>query len=101
MGSRTSTVLRKNVMVINFVQSHVSISFSCTVLETQNTGHSQHISQWKVIQAQFYEKTRWSETLGNVMFRSVFRALSQKFKILAIPNILADGRSYEHGFVKK
>ncbi|RRT66757.1 hypothetical protein B296_00008358, partial [Ensete ventricosum] len=34
-------------------------------------------------------------------FRSVFRALSQKFKILAIPNVLVYGRSYEHGFVKK
>ncbi|RZS04461.1 hypothetical protein BHM03_00034802, partial [Ensete ventricosum] len=34
-------------------------------------------------------------------FRSVFHAPSQKFKILAIPNILAHGKSYEHGFVKK
>ncbi|RRT67236.1 hypothetical protein B296_00038115, partial [Ensete ventricosum] len=32
---------------------------------------------------------------------SVFRAPSQKFKILAIPNVLALGRSYDHGFVKK
>ncbi|RRT73274.1 hypothetical protein B296_00026752, partial [Ensete ventricosum] len=34
-------------------------------------------------------------------FRSVFRAPSQKFKILAIPNVLAHGKSYEHGFMKK
>ncbi|RWW48052.1 hypothetical protein BHE74_00045910, partial [Ensete ventricosum] len=34
-------------------------------------------------------------------FRSVFRAPSRKFKIIAIPNILAHGKSYEHGFVKK
>ncbi|RRT36923.1 hypothetical protein B296_00042953, partial [Ensete ventricosum] len=33
--------------------------------------------------------------------RSVFHAPSQKFKILAIPNVLAHGKSYEHGFVKK
>ncbi|RRT80294.1 hypothetical protein B296_00024000 [Ensete ventricosum] len=33
--------------------------------------------------------------------RSVFRAASQKFKILAIPNVLSHGRSYKHGFVKK
>ncbi|RZS21599.1 hypothetical protein BHM03_00054253, partial [Ensete ventricosum] len=34
-------------------------------------------------------------------FRSVFRAPSQKFKILAIPDVLAHDKSYEHGFVKK
>ncbi|RRT36993.1 hypothetical protein B296_00045052, partial [Ensete ventricosum] len=34
-------------------------------------------------------------------FRSIFRAPSRKFKILAIPNVLARGKSYEHGFVKK
>ncbi|RWW35678.1 hypothetical protein BHE74_00059364, partial [Ensete ventricosum] len=34
-------------------------------------------------------------------FRSVFRALSRKFKILAIPDILAHGKSYENGFVNK
>ncbi|RWW37469.1 hypothetical protein BHE74_00057406 [Ensete ventricosum] len=50
MGSRTSTVSRKNVIVINFARSHtqirVSIGFSCTVSEIQNTGHSRHISPW-------------------------------------------------------
>ncbi|RRT44594.1 hypothetical protein B296_00044258, partial [Ensete ventricosum] len=35
-----------------------------------------------------------------VEFRSVFHAPSQKFKILAIPNVLAHGKSYEHGFMK-
>ncbi|RZS21245.1 hypothetical protein BHM03_00053861 [Ensete ventricosum] len=35
------------------------------------------------------------------MFRSIFCAPSQKFKILAIPNILAHGKSYELGFTKK
>ncbi|RRT35010.1 hypothetical protein B296_00034992 [Ensete ventricosum] len=33
--------------------------------------------------------------------RSVFRASSRKFKILAIPDVLAHGKSYEHGFTKK
>ncbi|RWW44210.1 hypothetical protein BHE74_00050054, partial [Ensete ventricosum] len=33
--------------------------------------------------------------------RSVFRAPSRKFKILAIPDVLAHGKSYEHGFMKK
>ncbi|RZS19812.1 hypothetical protein BHM03_00052253, partial [Ensete ventricosum] len=36
-----------------------------------------------------------------VEFRSVFRAPSQKLKILAIPDVLAHGKSYEHGFTKK
>ncbi|RRT36047.1 hypothetical protein B296_00050026, partial [Ensete ventricosum] len=36
-----------------------------------------------------------------VEFRLVFRAPSQKFKILAIPDVLAHGKSYEHGFAKK
>ncbi|RWV77902.1 hypothetical protein GW17_00061210 [Ensete ventricosum] len=33
-------------------------------------------------------------------FRSVFHAPSRKFKILAIPDILAHGKSYEHGFAE-
>ncbi|RWV94954.1 hypothetical protein GW17_00042466 [Ensete ventricosum] len=36
-----------------------------------------------------------------VEFRSIFRAPSRKFKILAIPNVLVHGKSYKHGFVKK
>ncbi|RWW83734.1 hypothetical protein BHE74_00007746 [Ensete ventricosum] len=36
-----------------------------------------------------------------VEFRSVFRASSRKFKLLVIPNVLALGKSYEHGFMKK
>ncbi|RWW56488.1 hypothetical protein BHE74_00036782, partial [Ensete ventricosum] len=36
-----------------------------------------------------------------IEFRSVFRAPSQKLKILAIPNVLAHGKSYELGFMKK
>ncbi|RWW61224.1 hypothetical protein BHE74_00031727, partial [Ensete ventricosum] len=34
-------------------------------------------------------------------FRSIFRAPSRNLKILDIPNVLAHGRSYKHGFVKK
>ncbi|RZS29335.1 hypothetical protein BHM03_00063050 [Ensete ventricosum] len=41
MGSHTSTVSRKNMTVINFARCHVqirvSIGFSCTVSEIQNT----------------------------------------------------------------
>ncbi|RZS05610.1 hypothetical protein BHM03_00036148 [Ensete ventricosum] len=39
--------------------------------------------------------------MRRVEFRSVFRARSRKFKVLAIPDVLALGKSYEHGFVKK
>ncbi|RWW53345.1 hypothetical protein BHE74_00040189 [Ensete ventricosum] len=31
----------------------------------------------------------------------VFHAQTQKFKILAIPNVLVHVNSYEHGFAKK
>ncbi|RWV82733.1 hypothetical protein GW17_00055740, partial [Ensete ventricosum] len=36
-----------------------------------------------------------------VEFQLVFRAPSRKFKILAIPDVLAQGKSYELGFMKK
>ncbi|RWV77316.1 hypothetical protein BHE74_00023226 [Ensete ventricosum] len=56
--SRMSTILRKNATIIIFAQSRVSINFSCTVLEIQNTGHSQRISPWEVVRARFHEKIR-------------------------------------------
>ncbi|RWV82506.1 hypothetical protein GW17_00055991 [Ensete ventricosum] len=43
----------------------------------------------------------FARTLRRVEFRSVFRAPSRKFKILAIHDVLAQGMSYEHGFTKK
>ncbi|RZS29391.1 hypothetical protein BHM03_00063120 [Ensete ventricosum] len=55
MGSRTNTVSRKNMTVIKFArsstQSRVSIGFSCTVSEIQNTGHSRRIRPWEVLRA--------------------------------------------------
>ncbi|RZR91201.1 hypothetical protein BHM03_00019278 [Ensete ventricosum] len=56
IGSRTSMVSRKNTMVINFTQSRGSISFSCTILVSKKTVHSQYISTWKVIRAWFHKK---------------------------------------------
>ncbi|RWW74931.1 hypothetical protein BHE74_00017070 [Ensete ventricosum] len=92
MGRRTSTVLPKKVIVVNFVQSRtqsqVSIGLSCTVSKFQNTGLSQCISPWEVVRAR-------------VEFRSVFHETTWKFKILAIRNVLSHGRSYEHSFAKK
>ncbi|RRT49718.1 hypothetical protein B296_00047912 [Ensete ventricosum] len=57
MRRHMSTVLRKNTTVIYIAQIRVSFGFSRTVLEFQNTGNSQHISPWGVIQAWFREKT--------------------------------------------
>ncbi|RWV77056.1 hypothetical protein GW17_00062173 [Ensete ventricosum] len=60
MGSRTSTVLQKNSLVIYFARSRahsrVSIGFSCTISEIQNIGHSRCISPWVVRRARFHEK---------------------------------------------
>ncbi|RRT36032.1 hypothetical protein B296_00052752 [Ensete ventricosum] len=49
MRSRMSMVSRKNVTVINFMQSRVSIGFSCTISEFQNNRHSQHINLWEIV----------------------------------------------------
>ncbi|RZR92010.1 hypothetical protein BHM03_00020269 [Ensete ventricosum] len=60
----------------------------------------------------------WEVVQARVEFRSVLRASSRKFEILAIPDVLAHGtsykfkilaipdvlvheKSYEHGFTKK
>ncbi|RWV83700.1 hypothetical protein BHE74_00024889 [Ensete ventricosum] len=56
MGSHTSMVSGKNVTIINFTQSQVSIDFSCTVSEIHNIGYSQCISPWEVIRARFTKK---------------------------------------------
>ncbi|RZS11741.1 hypothetical protein BHM03_00043104 [Ensete ventricosum] len=73
--------------------NRVLIAFSCTISEIQNTGHSQRISSWEVVRA--------SKVTREVEFRSIFRTPSPKFKILAIHNVLAHGKSYKHGFMKK
>ncbi|RZS22043.1 hypothetical protein BHM03_00054771 [Ensete ventricosum] len=39
--------------------------------------------------------------LAHVVFRSIFRAPSRKFKIRAIPDVVVHEKSYEHGFAKK
>ncbi|RWW75704.1 hypothetical protein BHE74_00016260 [Ensete ventricosum] len=53
----------KNTTVIKFAQcrvrTRVSIDFSCTNSEIQNTGDSQCISPWEVVRARFHEKMRW------------------------------------------
>ncbi|RWW43084.1 hypothetical protein BHE74_00051290 [Ensete ventricosum] len=60
MGSRTSVVSQKNVMVINFTQSHVSISFSCTISEIQILAVPYVLAHWKSLEQGFMKKTRWS-----------------------------------------
>ncbi|RWV76785.1 hypothetical protein GW17_00062499 [Ensete ventricosum] len=39
--------------------------------------------------------------MRRVEFRSIFRAQPQKFKILAIPDVLTHWKSHEHDFTKK
>ncbi|RZR75230.1 hypothetical protein BHM03_00052367, partial [Ensete ventricosum] len=56
MVSLMSMVSRKNATVVNFVQSRVSIGFSCIVSEIQNTGSSRCIIPWEVVQARFPKK---------------------------------------------
>ncbi|RWW42389.1 hypothetical protein BHE74_00052070 [Ensete ventricosum] len=60
MGSHTCKVSRKNVTIINSAQSQVSIGFSCTISEFQNTSHSQYISPWEVVLARYRKKIRRS-----------------------------------------
>ncbi|RWV98440.1 hypothetical protein GW17_00038715 [Ensete ventricosum] len=60
MVSHVSMVSRKNSTVINFGQSRVSICFSCTISEIQNTGLSHLISPWEVVQACSSKKIRRS-----------------------------------------
>ncbi|RWW74930.1 hypothetical protein BHE74_00017073 [Ensete ventricosum] len=85
----------KNAMVINFAQSRaqsrVSIDFSCTVSEFQYTSHSQSIGPSDVVRAWFHKKCDGHK----LYFRSVFRAPSRNFNVLAIPNVLAHGKSYK------
>ncbi|RWV82003.1 hypothetical protein GW17_00056527 [Ensete ventricosum] len=47
------------------------------------------------------KKQTLREVARRVEFRSIFCAPSQKFKLLAIPDLLAHSKSYEHGFTKK
>ncbi|RZS22547.1 hypothetical protein BHM03_00055341 [Ensete ventricosum] len=45
--------------------------------------------------------TNFTQSHARIRVSTGFRSLSQKFKILAIPNVLAHGKSYELGFMKK
>ncbi|RWW76982.1 hypothetical protein BHE74_00014882 [Ensete ventricosum] len=49
----------------------------------------------------FTKKHTLHKVINKIEFRSIFRAPSRKFKILAIPNVLGNGTSYENGFAKK
>ncbi|RWW74929.1 hypothetical protein BHE74_00017072 [Ensete ventricosum] len=58
-------------------------------------GHTSTVSQKNVTVINIANVTH------RVEFRSIFHAPYQNFKIQAIPNVLAHGRSYEHSFTKK
>ncbi|RWV80962.1 hypothetical protein GW17_00057676 [Ensete ventricosum] len=82
MGSRMSTVSRKNVMVITLPKITRKVSFRSVF-----RAPSQNLKKLAIP----------NELARKVSFRSVFRAPSLNFKILAITNVLAHGKSYEHG----
>ncbi|RRT43078.1 hypothetical protein B296_00027672 [Ensete ventricosum] len=67
----------KNVTVINFPRSRPRVEFRSVFVH--------HLKNSKYL----------------VEFRSVFRAPYWKFKILAIPDVLANGKSYQHSFTRK
>ncbi|RRT31747.1 hypothetical protein B296_00054756 [Ensete ventricosum] len=43
----------------------------------------------------------FAQSPTQVEFHSIFHSSSRNFKILAIPNVLAHGKSYKHDFAKK
>ncbi|RWW56828.1 hypothetical protein BHE74_00036430 [Ensete ventricosum] len=87
MGSRTRTVLWKNMMVINFARSRtrsqVSIDFSCIVSEIQNNCHSRHISPREVVRTRFRKKCNVHKRCMNLRTESSFdRFFMYDLKIL-------------------
>ncbi|RWW38514.1 hypothetical protein BHE74_00056244, partial [Ensete ventricosum] len=116
MGSRTSTDSQKNVAVINFAgnRTHcgVSIGFSCTVSKIQNTSHPDVLAYWKSYEHGSAKKLDGRILCANraqsrvsigfsVEFRSDFRAPSQKFKRLPIPDVLAHESSFDRFFMHR
>ncbi|RWV78451.1 hypothetical protein BHE74_00035266 [Ensete ventricosum] len=101
MGSRTSAVLRKNVTVINIAQTRVSINCSRNVSKFQNIGHYQRICPWEFVLALFHEKCDGHKLYEKSSFVRFFVHRLGILKILAIPNVLAQGNSYKHCFAKK
>ncbi|RZS19039.1 hypothetical protein BHM03_00051382 [Ensete ventricosum] len=116
LGNRTSTVSRKNAMVINFRKVTSRLEFRSVfrapsrkfkILANPNVivhGTSYEHSFTKNLNGHILYANRAQSQVSigfSVEFRSVFRLPSQKFKILAIHDVLAHGKSYEHGLMKK
>ncbi|RWV94952.1 hypothetical protein GW17_00042464 [Ensete ventricosum] len=102
-------------MVINFARRHarsrVLVGFSCSVSEIQNTVHIpnvlalgmsyEHGFVKKCDGHKHCTKSRAKSITRDVEFRLVFHAPSRKLKMQAILNVLAHGKTYDHGFAKK
>ncbi|RRT65726.1 hypothetical protein B296_00000288 [Ensete ventricosum] len=87
MGSHTSTISRKNVTVIIFVQSRtqsrVTIDFSCTSQKFKILTISNVLVHKKLYEHCFMKKRddhKLCAKSRKVEFRSIFCASSQKFK---------------------
>ncbi|RRT65168.1 hypothetical protein B296_00027786 [Ensete ventricosum] len=83
------------------MQSRVSIDFSCTISEIQNTGHSQYISPMGSRTITVSRKNATGINFAESRVSIGFRISSQKFKIQAIPNVFALSKSYELSFAKQ
>ncbi|RRT62644.1 hypothetical protein B296_00015385 [Ensete ventricosum] len=73
MGSRMSMVSQKNATVINFVQNRVSIDFSCTISELQNTGHPNVLTHGKSYEHSFATKYDGHKLCTNLIFVHFFK----------------------------
>ncbi|RZS27526.1 hypothetical protein BHM03_00061021 [Ensete ventricosum] len=126
MGSRTSTLSQKNTTVINFTRNRARVEFRSVFRAPSRKfkilALHDVLAQGKLYEHGFTKKRNghklyaelsfdrffvhrlenskyWS--LPRVEFLSLYLAPSQKFKVLAIPYVLAFSKSYEHGFAKK
>ncbi|RWW39696.1 hypothetical protein BHE74_00054946 [Ensete ventricosum] len=107
------TVSQKNSKVINSARTVAFRSiFHAPSQKFKILAIPDEIAHWKSYEHGFAKKLDGHILCANraqsrvsigfsVDFRSVIRVPSQKFKILVIPDVLAHGKSYEHGFMKK
>ncbi|RRT63835.1 hypothetical protein B296_00042395 [Ensete ventricosum] len=79
----------------NRAESCVSIGFSCTIPKLQNIGHPNVLTHCKSYEHGFAKKHDGYKLYAKVKFRSIFRAPSQKFEILANPDIFAHELSFD------
>ncbi|RWW66997.1 hypothetical protein BHE74_00025594 [Ensete ventricosum] len=82
-------------MVINFaqsrMQSRVSFDYSCTISKIQNTGHSQHIRPWEIVEHGFVKKCDSHKLCAKLSFNRFFVYHLRNTKFKPIPTYLPIG----------